>query len=72
MATFVSQCKKKALNRTRRVLAEHELLEAPEVPMVNLGQTRTVPFLNTEGKIGRNNPCPCGSGKKHKKCCGAN
>ena len=21
-------------------------------------------------KIGRNNPCPCGSGKKHKKCCG--
>ena len=23
-------------------------------------------------KIGRNDPCPCGSGKKHKKCCGAN
>lgn len=22
-------------------------------------------------KIGRNEPCPCGSGKKHKKCCGA-
>lgn len=22
------------------------------------------------GKIGRNNPCPCGSGKKFKKCCG--
>ena len=22
-------------------------------------------------KIGRNDPCPCGSGKKHKKCCGA-
>jgi SWIM/SEC-C metal-binding protein len=21
-------------------------------------------------KIGRNEPCPCGSGKKHKKCCG--
>lgn len=21
-------------------------------------------------KIGRNDPCPCGSGKKHKKCCG--
>ncbi len=25
---------------------------------------------NTE-KIGRNDPCPCGSGKKYKKCCGA-
>jgi len=21
-------------------------------------------------KIGRNDPCPCGSGKKYKKCCG--
>lgn len=20
-------------------------------------------------KVGRNDPCPCGSGKKHKKCC---
>jgi preprotein translocase subunit SecA len=24
-----------------------------------------------DGKVGRNDPCPCGSGKKHKKCCGA-
>ena len=23
------------------------------------------------GKVGRNSPCPCGSGKKFKKCCGA-
>ena len=23
-----------------------------------------------EPKVGRNEPCPCGSGKKHKKCCG--
>lgn len=22
-------------------------------------------------KVGRNDPCPCGSGKKHKRCCGA-
>ncbi len=27
------------------------------------------PFVNEE-KIGRNDPCPCGSGKKYKKCCG--
>ena len=26
---------------------------------------------NTGPKIGRNDPCPCGSGKKYKKCCGA-
>jgi preprotein translocase subunit SecA len=23
-------------------------------------------------KVGRNDPCPCGSGKKYKKCCGQN
>lgn len=23
-----------------------------------------------ENRVGRNNPCPCGSGKKYKKCCG--
>jgi len=27
---------------------------------------------NTTAKIGRNSPCPCGSGKKHKKCCDKN
>lgn len=25
----------------------------------------------TSEKVGRNDPCPCGSGKKYKKCCGA-
>ena len=25
--------------------------------------------INTKKKVGRNNPCPCGSGKKYKKCC---
>jgi uncharacterized protein YecA (UPF0149 family) len=29
-----------------------------------------IPFARPEPKIGRNDPCPCGSGKKHKKCCG--
>ena len=28
------------------------------------------PWLREEPKIGRNDPCPCGSGKKYKKCCG--
>jgi uncharacterized protein YchJ len=27
-------------------------------------------FKRTTPKIGRNDPCPCGSGKKYKKCCG--
>jgi hypothetical protein len=29
----------------------------------------TPPFVRTEPKIGRNETCPCGSGKKYKKCC---
>ena len=33
---------------------------------VNLKQE---PIKRTEAKIGRNDPCPCGSGKKYKKCC---
>lgn len=28
------------------------------------------PVVREEPKIGRNDPCPCGSGKKYKKCCG--
>lgn len=30
---------------------------------------RGEPYVNTN-KVGRNDPCPCGSGKKYKKCCG--
>ena len=29
------------------------------------------PFRREGPKVGRNDPCPCGSGKKYKKCCGA-
>lgn len=30
-----------------------------------------VPITRDEHKVGRNDPCPCGSGKKYKKCCGS-
>jgi preprotein translocase subunit SecA len=33
------------------------------------GGVKTV--VRTKGKVGRNSPCPCGSGKKYKKCHGA-
>jgi SEC-C motif-containing protein len=29
------------------------------------------PVTRSAPKVGRNDPCPCGSGKKYKKCCGA-
>ena len=28
------------------------------------------PYVRAAAKIGRNDPCPCGSGKKYKNCCG--
>ena len=34
------------------------------------GMNKTV--VNNEPKVGRNDPCPCGSGKKYKNCCGKN
>ena len=34
------------------------------------GMNKTV--VNDEPKVGRNDPCPCGSGKKYKNCCGKN
>ena len=33
---------------------------------------RPEPYRREGPKIGRNDPCPCGSGKKYKKCCGKN
>jgi preprotein translocase subunit SecA len=34
-------------------------------------QSKPSTVKRTEDKVGRNDPCPCGSGKKYKKCCGA-
>ena len=35
-----------------------------------LSAAHTKPVVRDEPKTGRNDPCPCGSGKKYKKCCG--
>jgi len=34
------------------------------------GEEKKKPSKRESGKVGRNDPCPCGSGKKYKKCCG--
>jgi uncharacterized protein len=35
-------------------------------------KTADATFVRASPKVGRNRPCPCGSGKKYKKCCGLN
>jgi uncharacterized protein len=47
--------------RSQRVQASFEGKLAPTSP----------PYERAAVKVGRNDPCPCGSGKKYKKCCGS-
>jgi preprotein translocase subunit SecA len=41
-------------------------------PLANTHESASKPqtYKRTDKKVGRNDPCPCGSGKKYKKCCG--
>lgn len=45
-------------------------LDGTMAPKTSTPQNQTV--INNEPRIGRNDPCPCGSGKKYKQCCGRN
>jgi hypothetical protein len=44
--------------------------DAPEAE-TEVPEATTPVSRRTSAKVGRNDPCPCGSGKKYKKCCGA-
>jgi preprotein translocase subunit SecA len=44
--------------------------DAPELPSESEMLRVPVPVVRDAPKVGRNDPCPCGSGKKYKKCCG--
>ncbi|OTG96530.1 hypothetical protein B9T35_00195 [Acinetobacter sp. ANC 3832] len=43
--------------------------ERPALPTPVFLNIPQQPFVRTEVKVGRNEPCLCGSGKKYKKCC---
>jgi preprotein translocase subunit SecA len=46
--------------------------ELEQARMAGSGEAQTVQqVVRGTAKVGRNDPCPCGSGKKYKKCCGA-
>lgn len=80
--TMTYQMKVDALSRMFRAqgLTETEILEIRqkqqrELAFIhgNLGKDKAEapkPTVRSEQKVGRNDPCPCGSGKKYKKCCG--
>lgn len=69
--------KKEGITRTESAQITNASLEDTAINLVdgNLsekegGMNKTV--VNQGPKIGRNDPCPCGSGKKYKNCCGRN
>ena len=45
------------------------MAKAASSPMAAKGRGETVTVVRTAPKVGPNDPCPCGSGKKYKKCC---
>jgi preprotein translocase subunit SecA len=76
---MISRVQEETLSILYRIqLAEPEDLKElrkPEEPpmMFSSGDTagaKRKPVKRSEKKVGRNAPCPCGSGKKYKKCCG--
>jgi preprotein translocase subunit SecA len=64
-ATSVDDMEEEFQRRKRR--------ELEQARMAGSGDHGTVQQVVRSGeKVGRNDPCPCGSGKKYKKCCGLN
>lgn len=69
------------LNKYKRRYIENKIISSTTVLYRSNAFSRTLgiiednenkPKIDTTQKVGRNDPCPCGSGKKYKKCCGAN
>jgi hypothetical protein len=51
------------LEKNKDALTSGKLNEAPDAP------AKPETYVKTGPDVGRNDPCPCGSGKKYKKCC---
>jgi preprotein translocase subunit SecA len=74
----ISRVKAETLNILFRIqLVKQDNLEELQKPKQNNlvfshgdGTEKKKPVKRSGTKVGRNSPCPCGSGKKYKKCCG--
>lgn len=57
--------------RTQQPVVRQQVARPTEARLAG-GEERAKPKqrVSTEKKVGRNEPCPCGSGKKYKQCCG--
>ncbi|MDD2238147.1 MAG: SEC-C metal-binding domain-containing protein, partial [Kiritimatiellae bacterium] len=60
-----------AMSQAGAARAGHAAPPGAEAAMKAALNQAATPVHRDEPKVGRNDPCPCGSGKKYKKCCGA-
>jgi preprotein translocase subunit SecA len=74
MAPMQAESQKVQQNLQYKGAEESEQFGAAKLPTGQAGEQKSVvkqaPIVNKNKNIGRNDPCPCGSGKKYKKCCG--
>jgi preprotein translocase subunit SecA len=71
--TQTNQDRIKESPRAREINPEREQVSGRAVPKRGGGHnTNKQPIKRNSPKVGRNDPCPCGSGKKYKQCCGKN
>ena len=62
-----------AIEAQRSKLSDHlQNAQASHGDEVSAAEAKQKPVTNDGEKVGRNDPCPCGSGKKYKNCCGIN
>ena len=77
---IIQNIKEATVRHIMRVVPRQEPMKRVQVAKGNIasvgGDALTMkkkPVVKSKSeKVGRNDPCPCGSGKKYKKCCGAN
>ena len=63
----------KTIEQQRSQLSDHlQNAQASHGDEVSAAGAKKKPVTNDGQKVGRNDPCPCGSGKKYKNCCGRN
>ena len=81
MAVKVTVQPRHAQGMQGRMQATHQspgpsLQQRPNQPIntavTSRAQAENTTIVRTQPKVGRNDPCPCGSGKKYKNCCGKN
>lgn len=65
-----SSLPQQAVHKEFSSLSEEARMQMAEAQGQEASEEKAAPVKRQGPKVGRNDPCPCGSGKKYKKCCG--